>query len=651
MLSLWRRAGGRVRVAVVGVTLLALVIAATGALALFTATPAIGAQSTLTVLAGAVTVREGAGAFADAADGQTIGPGVTVRTGPDSHAVLTYVDGTTVTIEPDSEVTIEALEITASGDLVAIVQQTVGRTWHVVQHRSGPDGRYEVRTPAAVASVRGTAFTVDVDGTGATDVETTEGLVGASGDDTSVDVGAGEVTTVSPDAAPQAPRPAPAPQAIVRIVLEPTNNAVAVDASGRAVGLQNGIPLRYAPGSKVEIIDGQLVLIVPTNDPGRISTVVQRDDRNDQREVEIRTEVISRGSVVSDTRERRGVDNNGVAKGGVVLTTEGVIVLPDNEAQRFGSPIIGVGPDGTPGKKATPLPRPSASPRARTDPPGVAVAASRGGFQPFQSGGTGSFVNFTGDVPGGLLPPPPASKEGCTAFAADCRGRAAVAAREQPPTTNAQQTFIDRGIAIPAGAQAVFDRIQAADPGRGSRGCRETALGIVCGVRGEPQGTPAGQDSTPPLAPAGSSPSPDPSPSARPAGSGAGAPGGGGAGAPGGGGGPPPGRGGFVPPPLPLAVPPLGGNPASPPPGPVCAPPQQLVGGTCVAPNAKTTAPASCPPNTTGTPPNCVRRSEPTKTPRVNPRNDDGDKDKGKGKDKGGGGGGGNSNGGGNNRP
>ncbi|MEX2229833.1 MAG: hypothetical protein WEB13_09375 [Dehalococcoidia bacterium] len=103
MRSPWRRASRKVRIAIVGTTLLAFTLVATGALALLTAGPAIGAQSTLTVLAGTVAVREAGTDFAAAADGQLIGPRVAIRTGPDSHAVLTYVDGTTVTIEPDSE--------------------------------------------------------------------------------------------------------------------------------------------------------------------------------------------------------------------------------------------------------------------------------------------------------------------------------------------------------------------------------------------------------------------------------------------------------------------------------------------------------------------------------------------------------------------
>lgn len=454
----WRGLGRTARGAVVAATLVAFVIVATGLIAVVTARPALAASSTLTVLDGNVSVRDGAGGFTAAADGQLITAGTTVRTGPGAHAVLTYIDGSTVTIEPDTEVVVEQLEVSGDGDLVVRMSQAIGRAWHVVAHKLGPTGRYEVRTPAATAAVRGTAFTTGVRADGTLDLETTEGVVAATGAGDTVEVAPGQATSVAVDSRPAAPVAAPAPQAVVRIVLEPTANAVAVDRSGRSVGVQGGQPIRYIPGSRVELVGGQLVLTIPTNEPGRISTVV-RPAAGATAPVAIQTQVVANGDVVATTVESRRPDGTGTARGGVVLTATGVVVLPDSEAARFSAPIIGRLPE-RPARQA-PTPRPLVTPRASAstapaggDAPGAAPFP--GGFQPFGAGAVpGSLIRFTGEVPAGLLPPPPPAKEGCAAFAQECAGvrRSTVVATGRPQPAAGGPVFTPRvaaGTAAPA---------------------------------------------------------------------------------------------------------------------------------------------------------------------------------------------------------
>lgn len=454
----WRGLGRTARGAVVAATLVAFVIVATGLIALVTARPALAASSTLTVLDGIVSVRDGAGDFTAAADGQLITAGTTVRTGPGAYAVLTYIDGSTVTIEPDTEVVVEQLEVSGDGDLVVRMSQAIGRAWHVVAHKLGPTGRYEVRTPAATAAVRGTAFTTGVRADGTLDLETTEGVVAATGGGDTVEVTPGQATSVAVDSRPAAPVAAPVPQTVVRIVLEPTANAVAVDRSGRSVGVQGGQPIRYIPGSRVELVGGQLVLTIPTNEPGRISTVV-RPAAGATAPVAIQTQVVANGDVVATTVESRRPDDTGTARGGVVLTATGVVVLPDSEAARFSAPIIGRLPE-RPARQA-PTPRPLVTARASGsaapaggDAPGAAPFP--GGFQPFGAGAApGSLVRFTGEVPAGLLPPPPPAKEGCAAFAQECAGvrRSTVEATGRPQPAAGGPVFTPRvaaGTAAPA---------------------------------------------------------------------------------------------------------------------------------------------------------------------------------------------------------
>ncbi|HEX4743843.1 MAG TPA: FecR domain-containing protein [Candidatus Limnocylindria bacterium] len=531
MLTQWRKAPRPVRSAVIGLTLLAFVLVATGVVALLSARPALAASSTLTVLSGTVAVREGSGEFAVAQDGQLVGPGMTIRTGAGANAVLTYVDGSTVTIEPESELVIERLEVSAAGDLVAVVQQAFGRTWHVVVNKIGPTGRYEVRAPAATAAVRGTAFQVNVLRDGALELETADGIVATSGAGATVDVNPGQITTVPLNAAPAPPAPAPAPQAVVRITLDATANGVAVDQNGRSVGVQNGQAVRYVPGSKVELVNGQLVLTIPTNDPGRISTVVKPDASAPRGPVQIQTQVLAGGNVVASTVEERRVDALGSAKGGVVLTTTGVIVLSDTEARSFGAPIIGKAPERP--TSSVPAPAPIVTPRptatsqpSGSPPPPPGGATFLGGFQAFGSGAaTGSLVRFTAEIPKELLPPPPPSKDGCLPFAVECTRIRFVPdpSPAAPPVIDLRDTsFLPKDVVLPTTATAVFTRDAAAVPGATglsvrstfAEGCEQTVLGMICKGPATPPPPPPGVTLPPdfgarlPLVPVTSRPAP-----------------------------------------------------------------------------------------------------------------------------------------------
>ena len=56
------------------------------------------------------------------------------------------------------------------------MQQSDGKTWHVIDHALPATAKYEIITPTADATVHGTAFQVLVSAAG-TDVITTDGVV------------------------------------------------------------------------------------------------------------------------------------------------------------------------------------------------------------------------------------------------------------------------------------------------------------------------------------------------------------------------------------------------------------------------------------------------------------------------------------------
>ncbi|MEP6693289.1 MAG: FecR family protein [Chloroflexota bacterium] len=312
----------------------------TGAIALMFPTQALGSSSTLVVLDGAVAVSHDGATFALGRDGDLLQEGDVIRTGEGAHAVLTFFDGSVIELEPDSEIRVETLQASSAGDLLMTMQQTIGRSWHVVSRTLTPNSKYEVRTPAATATVRGTAFLVTVSPLGVSNIQTTDGVVGMIGNGQEVRVPPGFQSIVLPGGVPEPTTPAPPPLALVRIVLDATPNAAVVDANKRTVGVINGLPVRYIPGSTVALIDGKLVLTIPNPTLGRLDTHIQPADPKDLT-VDVNVQVQVDGAVVGNVIDHRAVGTNGVAKGGLVLTTTGTVLLPDSDAKTSEDPRIG----------------------------------------------------------------------------------------------------------------------------------------------------------------------------------------------------------------------------------------------------------------------------------------------------------------------
>jgi hypothetical protein len=245
---------------------------------ILTQQPASAANMTLTILGGTADVARGAGGFGRALDGHVLNPGDRVRTGDQSHAVVTFLDGSTVEIEPATTITVVQATAAASGALTIQLEQAVGRTWSSVQRLLHPDSKFELRTPTTTATVRGTGFVTDVLASGATTVATTDGIVEVSAQGTTVVVPAGSLTTVQPSAAPSPPGPAPRAQNTLRFGLHSPAHLVVVDAFGRACGIVPAGPtlVRQIPGClATEVgVDPQLVDL-PNATAGIYSIVVE----------------------------------------------------------------------------------------------------------------------------------------------------------------------------------------------------------------------------------------------------------------------------------------------------------------------------------------------------------------------------------------
>jgi hypothetical protein len=124
---------------------------------------------TVTVIAGTVQVQPPGGVFAPAADGQTVTVGSRVRTGPGASAVLTFFDGTTATLDADTELTVERVQPGGEepGGLLVAARLAAGRVWTQVSSLYSRGSSFEVQAASTTAVAREGVggFRVDADGT------------------------------------------------------------------------------------------------------------------------------------------------------------------------------------------------------------------------------------------------------------------------------------------------------------------------------------------------------------------------------------------------------------------------------------------------------------------------------------------------------
>jgi hypothetical protein len=184
------------------------------------------AQATLTVEQDRVDYRASGGDWVQVTGPQIVKNGDSIRTDANGKALLTFFTGTEVEILSSAELEVTSFEDTPDGGHVITLNQLGGETEHRVARIVDTQSRYEINTPSATLTVRGTAFGVQVAADGATHVEVTEGVVQAQVGTQTVDVSAGKALDITANKTiPSTPYPIPAilpPAATPRPTATPT---------------------------------------------------------------------------------------------------------------------------------------------------------------------------------------------------------------------------------------------------------------------------------------------------------------------------------------------------------------------------------------------------------------------------------------------
>ncbi len=220
---------------------------------------ALASQGTLSILSGRVEIQDlAAGGWRPGIDGMTVAAGSRIRTGPESHAMVTFFEGSTVKLDPNTDLEVVRLQYSDDRSNDVALKQWVGRTWSRVIKMADPGSRYQIETPYAVAVVRGTLFTTEVDERGATRVMTTEGVVSVASAGQEVFLSANKHSTVAPGLAPSPPDDTPSGKNQLSIFITGAATASVTDMTGASTGyFPSGLEFNQIPGSRISSRSGE----------------------------------------------------------------------------------------------------------------------------------------------------------------------------------------------------------------------------------------------------------------------------------------------------------------------------------------------------------------------------------------------------------
>jgi hypothetical protein len=122
-------------------------------------------QVTVLAVTGNTLLRQGKMPARAAVAGELLQAPSGLRTGPDGSATLQFADGSRVLVRRDSELQLQTSQKSRLGNANIVVLTLVhGSVENQVTPVGDSGGRFEIRTPAAIAAVRGTQYRVYADG-------------------------------------------------------------------------------------------------------------------------------------------------------------------------------------------------------------------------------------------------------------------------------------------------------------------------------------------------------------------------------------------------------------------------------------------------------------------------------------------------------
>jgi hypothetical protein len=173
------------------------------------AAPKLNVIATVSSIVGDVQIQKGGqGAWSPAKEGSVVGSGDRIKTGPESSCVLKWNRDNVMKLTAFTNLAVDKLEKNpAAGAENSSMDLWSGKVYAKAKKLSGPQSSFEVKTPAAIAGVRGTEMSVGMGADDTTNVECLNGMVSVKGRaGGEVLLKTKEKTTIKKDAQPEPPK-------------------------------------------------------------------------------------------------------------------------------------------------------------------------------------------------------------------------------------------------------------------------------------------------------------------------------------------------------------------------------------------------------------------------------------------------------------
>jgi hypothetical protein len=149
-------------------------------------------------------MKEGTASWVEAEVGMSLGLGDIIKSGDNSSAEITFLDGSTIELQAGTEIEVVSLNISTETDSSTIrLKQTVGSIIFRVTKIVDPASRYEVETPVGAVTIRGSAVLVNVSEDGTTWATNLEGDIVAIAQGVELRIPEGRRCIISPGQPPE----------------------------------------------------------------------------------------------------------------------------------------------------------------------------------------------------------------------------------------------------------------------------------------------------------------------------------------------------------------------------------------------------------------------------------------------------------------
>jgi hypothetical protein len=273
---------------------------------LWSPAPVLAKPCILSTLSGSVKLQEpDSDVWVSGTDGMILDCGSRIKTASNSHALLTFFDGSTIELEPEANIEIKEIKYRKQQDTRIIVKQLNGITWSHVSSSFKGETHFRIETPSAEVTVLGTLFAVEVDESGSTKVAAIEGSVTVSAQKQEIRLTANQQTSVDAGAAPALPITRGEALSKLIITIKLPGVASVRDPSGASTGcFPDGISFNQIKDSFLELLpDGSQLITIPQPGNGRYILAI-RNTR--EQSVLLGIKAVSLGEVVFAHQERIG---------------------------------------------------------------------------------------------------------------------------------------------------------------------------------------------------------------------------------------------------------------------------------------------------------------------------------------------------------